>query len=195
MNLFRTRMFLGIDQLARIHPPLCCSGNHDTSGLILPPLDTLSGNHPEPVVHPQMNFRSEQRVLHRVRIPITFHLSCHASVCICLLCIYCFFPPYSPIDPAAVVDYTAAEYDYVIDDPTTTVELAGKQSHSLPQISPIFPYISCTRHCYCCCYVYNPIQLHSLFLSPLAVPPLSYAAYYYYALFSSEPCALLARIR
>src|SRR3954466_5953027 len=38
-------------------PPLCCSGNHDTSGLILPPPDTLSGSRPEPVVHPQMNFR------------------------------------------------------------------------------------------------------------------------------------------
>src|ERR1041385_2036268 len=121
-------------------PPLCCSGNHDTSGLVLPPPVTLSGSHPEPVVHPQMNFRSEQRVLRCVRIPLTFHLSCHVSVYICLLCIYCFFPLYSSVDPAATADYTAAEYDYVVDDPTTTVELAGKQSHSLPQISPTFPY-------------------------------------------------------
>src|SRR3954471_7411491 len=73
-------------------PPLCCSGNHDTFGLILPPPDTLSGNHPEPVVHPQMNSRSEQRALHCVRTPLTFHLSCHAYVCISLLCIYCFLP-------------------------------------------------------------------------------------------------------
>src|ERR1041385_7351907 len=30
--------------------------------------------------------------------------------------------------------------------------------------------LSCTKHCYCYCYDYNPIQLHSLFLSPLVVP-------------------------
>src|ERR1041384_6166067 len=107
-----------------------------------------------------------------------------------------FLPPfYSPVDPASVVDYTAAEYDYFVDDPTPTVELPGKQSHSLPQISPILSVLSCTRHCYCCCYDYNPIQLHSLILSPLDVPPLSYPVYYNYALFSSEPCTLLARIR
>src|ERR1041384_4469709 len=46
-------------------PPLCLSDNHDTPGLILPPPDSLSGNHPEPVVHPQMNFRFEQHALHR----------------------------------------------------------------------------------------------------------------------------------
>src|SRR3954467_8891140 len=97
------------------------------------------------------------------------------------LYLLCLFPPYPPVDPAAAVDYTAAEYDYVVDDPTPTVELPGKQSHSLPQISPIFPYFSCTRHCYCCCYDYNPIQLHSLILSPLDVPFLSYAACYNYA--------------
>ena len=33
---------------------------HDTSGMIPPP-DTLSGNHPELAIHPQMNFHSEQR--------------------------------------------------------------------------------------------------------------------------------------
>src|SRR3954465_13552014 len=118
------------------------------------------------------------------------HLS--AMIAMYLLCL---FPPYSSVDPAAAADYTAAGYDYFVDDRTPTVELAGKQSHSLPPISPIFPYISCTRHCYCCCYDYNPIQLHSLILSPLDVPPLSYAAYYIHALFSSEPCALLVRTR
>src|SRR3954470_6901102 len=109
-----------------------------------------------------------------------------------LLCLFFL----TSVDPAAAVDYTAAEYDYVVDDPTTTVELAGKQSHSLPQISPIFPYISCTRHCYCCCYDYNPIQLHSLFLSPLDVPFFNpMLPIITYALFSSNPCALLVRFR
>src|ERR1041385_1862199 len=139
-------------------PPLCLSGTHDTSGLILPPPDTLSGNHPEPVVHPQMNSRSEHNTSYCVITPIAIHLSCHAYVCYDCFVIYCFFPLYSSVDPAATANYTATEYDYVVDDRTPTVELPGKQSHSLPQISPIFPYISCTRHCYCCCYNYNPIN-------------------------------------
>src|SRR4051812_325667 len=110
-------------------------------------------------------------------------------ICLFIIAVYLLFLPplYSLVDPAAVVDYTAAEYDDFVDDPTPTVELPGKKSHSLPQISPTFSVLSCTRHCYCCCYDYSPIQLHSLFLSPLDVPPLSYASYYNYALFSSEP--------
>src|SRR3954467_13437050 len=112
----------------------------------------------------------------------------------CLLYIYCFFPPYSSVDPEAAVDYTAAEYDYVVDDRTPTVELPGKQSHSLPQISPIFPYISCTRHGYYCCYVAILFYCITCFCRTLMYLPLSYAAYLY-ILFSSEPCALLARFR
>ena len=48
----------------------------------------------------------------------------------CLLCLLVFSvspPPYSPVDPAATADYTAAGYDYVDDDRTATVELPGKQ--------------------------------------------------------------------
>src|ERR1041385_5096434 len=45
--------------------------------------------------------------------------------------------------------------------------------------------LSCTRHCYCCCYGYNPIQLHSLILLPLDVPSLSYAACYICILYSA----------
>src|ERR1044071_9854701 len=98
-----------------------------------------------------------------------------------------FLPPplYSPADPAATVDYIAAGYDYFVDDRTPTRELPGKQSHSLPQISPTFSVLSCTRHCYCCCYDYNPIQLHSLILSPLDVPSLSYSAFYICILYSA----------
>src|SRR3954464_1444284 len=91
-----------------------------------------------------------------------------------------FLPPlYSPVDPTAAADYTAAEYDYFVDDPTPTVELPGKQSHSLPQISPIFPYFSCTRH-YCCCYVTILFYCIAFFCRPLMYLPLSYAAYYKY---------------
>ena len=48
----------------------------------------------------------------------------------CYVCfVFTVSPPFllSPVDPA---DYTAAAYDYVVDDSTTTVELPGKQSHS-----------------------------------------------------------------
>ena len=72
-------------------------------------------------------------------------------VCICVLCIYCFFPPYSSIDPTATAA-DAVGYDYYADDQAPTTELPGKQC---PIPSPryhlsIYIYL-CTRHC--CCYV------------------------------------------
>src|SRR3954463_11146102 len=48
-------------------PPICLTDVHDTSGMIPPPLYTLSGNHPELAVHPRMNSHSEQRALQCVR--------------------------------------------------------------------------------------------------------------------------------
>src|SRR4051812_19246650 len=119
-----------------------------------------------------MNSRPEQRALHCVRTPLTFHTSCHASVCYDCLYLLCFVPLYLSVDPEAAVDYTAAGYDYVIDDRTPTVELPGKQSPSLNQISPIFPYISCTRH-NCCCYdayLLNCIACHCRPLMYLLCP-------------------------
>src|SRR4051812_2986438 len=83
------------------------------------------------------------------------------------LYLLCLFPLYSPVDPAAAADYTAAEYDYFVDDPTPTVELPGKQSHSLPPTSPTFLYFSCTRHCYCCCYVTILFNCIAYFCRPL----------------------------
>src|SRR3954466_10471753 len=62
-------------------PPLSLSDVHYTSGMTFPPLDPLSGNQPEPVLHPRMNSRSVQRVSFNVRSPITIHLSCHAFDC------------------------------------------------------------------------------------------------------------------
>src|SRR3954464_1242786 len=88
-----------------------------------------------------------------------------------------FLPPlYSPVDLVAAADYTVAEYDYFVDDHTPTVELPGKQSHSLPQISPIFPYISCTRHGNCCCDVTIIFNCIAYFCRHLMYPSLSYAA-------------------
>src|SRR4051812_1590773 len=100
-----------------------------------------------------MDSRSVQRALHCVRTPLTLHTSCYSSVCYGSFIFTVYSPLYSPIDPAATADYTAAGYDYFVDDPAPTVELPGKQSHSLPQISPTFSVLSCTRHGYCCCYV------------------------------------------
>src|ERR1041385_442414 len=52
-----------------VTPSTRLSDVHDTSGMNPPPLDTLSGNHPEPVFHPRMNSRSEQRALQCARTP------------------------------------------------------------------------------------------------------------------------------
>ena len=51
-----------------------------------------------------------------------------SCICIvyCLLYIYCFFPPSSPVDPEATAGDTA-QYDYYVDDLTPTAELPGKQ--------------------------------------------------------------------
>src|SRR3954470_10770657 len=116
-----------------------------------------------------MNSRSEPDTSYCVSPSLSLHTSCHVFVCYDCFVFTVSFPLYSPVDPAATADYTAAGYDYFVDDPTPTVKLPGKQSHSLPQISPIFPYICCTRDGYFCCYDYNPIQLHRMFLLPLDV--------------------------
>src|SRR4051812_18935737 len=87
-----------------------------------------------------MDSRSEQRALYCVRTPLTLHTSCHVFVCYDFFIFTVSSPLYSPIDPATTADYTAAGYNYFVDEPAPTVELPGKQSHSLPQISPTFPY-------------------------------------------------------
>src|SRR3954466_8382393 len=67
---------------------------HDALGLIFPPLDTLSGNHPELAVHPRMNSRSEQRASYYIRASLRFHMSCLATVCYdCFVFTVCP-PPY-----------------------------------------------------------------------------------------------------
>lgn len=43
----------------------------------------------------------------------------------CLLCIYCFFPLFSPIDPETD---DAAVIDYVTDNPSFLFEQPGKQT-------------------------------------------------------------------
>src|ERR1041385_3755170 len=86
-----------------------------------------------------MNSRSVLRVSYNVRASLTFHMSCLVFVLLLLLCIYCFSPLYyCPVVSTSAAD--APVIDYFVDDRTSTVELTGKQSHFLPQTSPIFPY-------------------------------------------------------
>ena len=52
------------------------------------------------------------------------YLLCHASLCIYLHCIHCFFPLFSPIDHET--DAVAAQFDYGVDDPSFLPEQPGK---------------------------------------------------------------------
>src|SRR3954465_13282590 len=64
----------------------------------------------------------------------------------------------------------------------------SRQAEPLPlsHISPtVLYFICCTRHMLLLCY--NPIQLHSLSLSPLDYFPISYAAYTYVIYTAVDP--------
>src|SRR3954470_21827900 len=71
--------------------PTRVSDVHDTPGLIFPPPDTLSGNHPEPVIHPRMNSSSELIASYRVRV--TFKIHRHAFHLFVMLAVYLLFLP------------------------------------------------------------------------------------------------------
>ena len=60
---------------------------------------------------------------------------------IAMFALYLLFllpPLLSPVDSAATADYTAAAYDYVVDDSTTAVELPGKQPFPSPTYRLLF---------------------------------------------------------
>ena len=167
--------------------PTRVSNVHDTSDMTPHP-DTMSGNHPEPVLHPQMNSRFVQRISFNVRAPLTLHTPFLSFVCYACCVFTVSSPPLSPVDPAATVDYTAAAHDYVVDDSTPTVELPGKQSHSpLPHIAYLSVFIYCTRHMRLLRYfLFNCIACHC---RPLITFPLSYASIYkYYTTVSPALC-------
>src|SRR4051812_42873093 len=92
MNLFRTRKLFKIVQLVRIHHPYVCRMSTTPPARYLPPPNTLSGNHPELAIHPQMNFRSEQRASYPRRAPVAFHLLCIVFVCYACF-VFIVFPP------------------------------------------------------------------------------------------------------
>src|SRR4051812_26393007 len=94
-----------------------------------------------------------------------------ASVCF----VFTVSPPSSLVDRTTVPDYTAAEYDNVVKDRPLPSSFQASRAIFLPQISPIFPYFSCPRHC-CCYYVKFLFCCIACFCRPLMYPPLSYAA-------------------
>ena len=51
----------------------------------------------------------------RVRLPLAPRIALLYFVMLCLLCIHCFFPLFSPVDYET--DVAAASIDYVVDDP------------------------------------------------------------------------------
>src|SRR3954469_4336129 len=191
MNLFRTRMFLRIDPLARIHPPYVCPVHTTPPAGSPPPLRTpCPVITPEPAIHRQMNSRSELKSSYHVSSSITFHLSCLAFDCYDCF-IFIVSPPlfYCPI--VSTTDADAPVFDYVVYDRTPpTVELPGKQSHSpLPYIAYFSIIICCTRHMLLLRYF--PIQMHSLSLSPLVVPflyPMQPDKYILYTTVNPAPC-------
>ena len=68
------------------------------------------------------------------------YLSCHASICICLHCIHCFFPLFSLVDYES--DAAAgAPIGYIVDDPSLP-EQPGKPPLIIP-ISPILLSTAC----------------------------------------------------
>ena len=94
---------------------------------------------------------------------------CHVFyLCFILCALYLLFPPYSSIDVATVVGAPLIDYVTV---GSSSCQTSFQASRALPlsQISPIFPYYSCIRHC-CCCMLL-PILLHNLSLSPFTIVP------------------------
>src|SRR4051812_19567491 len=66
---------------------------------------------------------------------------------------------------------------------------ASRATSPLPHIAYLSIFICCTRHMLLLCY--NPIQLHSLSLSPLDTFSDILCCLYIYIIYSSGPCALL----
>ena len=167
---------------------------HDTFGKIPPP-DTLSGNHPEPVVRPWMNSRSEQYTLYRVRAPLTLCLTC--VVFVLLLC--SVFIVYSPLSlSGSSGDRCRCPCDRLRRRrPYSSYYRASRQAEPLPlsHISPTCLFLSVALGI-CCCYVAYLLKCiachcrHLLYLFLYPMQPIIYIIY------TSGPCALLVnRIR
>ena len=158
------------------------------------PSGCTADKYPELAVHPRMNSRSEPNTLYCVRTPLTLHMSCHASVCYECFVFTVFIPPlfsgrprcYRRLHHRRVRLRRRRPYPYCR-APRQAVPL------HLSPISPICLYLSTALGICCCCslILFNCI---ACLCHPLMILLLSYAAYVT-ILFSSKPCAMLARIR
>jgi hypothetical protein len=97
----------------------------NTTNMEPSPLVPCSDNRPEPGKRPRIISRSVCNVYCCIRPPLAQHTAMACVVLHCLLCIYCFFPLFSPVDSATD---DAAEYDYAPDDQSFSAELPGKQN-------------------------------------------------------------------
>ena len=60
----------------------------------------------------------------RVRTHLALLIVMSRIIMLCLHCIYCFFPLFSPVDYET--DAAATQYDYGVDDPSFSADLPGK---------------------------------------------------------------------
>src|ERR1043165_8080045 len=102
---------------------------------------------------------------------------------LCIDCYVCFVftvsppPLLSPVDSAATVDYTAAAYDYVVDDSTTTVELPSKQSHFPSPTYRLRLYFYLFNEADAAATIQSYFNCIAYHCRPLITFPISYAAY------------------
>ena len=65
------------------------------------------------------------------------------------VCIYCFFPLFSSVDPETDADVPVI--DYVDDDPPSCLSNQASPPPLIIPISPILYYHACIGFCYCYC--------------------------------------------
>src|SRR3954464_14487032 len=103
-------------------------------------------------------------------------------ICIAIIVVYLLFssPLFLPIEVATAADASPV-FDYFVDDrvPLPSSYQASSAPSPLPHIAYLSIFICCTRHLLL--LRYNPIQMHSLSLSPLDVPSFILCCLLYYS--------------
>src|ERR1041384_4820266 len=92
-----------------------------------------------------------------------------SCICFSIIVVYLLFLPPLLLSGSPDDRCRCPVFDYVVDDHTPL--LSSFQASSAPSYLPDIAYVSvlfyCTKHML---LRYNPIQLHSLSLSPLVIP-------------------------
>ena len=100
----------------------------------LSPSGHLSDTGPEPGIPSRLNSPFTCIVQHYVRTLLALRVAMLCLVIHCLLCNYCFFPLFPPVDPETDA---APVIDYVDDTSSFSAELPGKQTCPPPLSIPI----------------------------------------------------------